>query len=136
MQSIRCQILTDAVLPYIDRDFISRQEMGHQREAGLFYTVPGCLLCNCLFSFCLQLLCFHSHLLLLKCYPQDRVIFFLDWKCQSQVVNVYNRSVCFQVQLVYVSILSVGGILGLYQDRMACCSRQDGNSIGQDGNCN
>ena len=60
----------------------------------------------------------------------------LDGKCLSQVSYVYDRPVCFQVWLVSVVSLSGGGVLVLNQDRTASFSRQDGNSVGQDGKCN
>ena len=60
----------------------------------------------------------------------------LDEKCPGQVGYVYDRLVCFQVQLVCVAGLSGGRVLVLWQDRRASSSRQDGNSIGQDGKCN
>ena len=45
-------------------------------------------------------------------------------------------TVCFQVWPVCVDGLSGGGVLVLDQDRMASFSRQDDNSVGQEGNCN
>ena len=49
---------------------------------------------------------------------------------------VFSRSVCFQEWSVCVVSLLGGGVLVLKHDRMASFSRQDGNSIGQDGKCN
>ena len=43
----------------------------------------------------------------------------LDGKCPSQVGNVYDRPVFFQVRLVYVVGLSGSGVLVLNQDRTA-----------------
>ena len=60
----------------------------------------------------------------------------LDRKCPSQVGYVYDRPVCFQVRSVSVYGLSGGEFLVLNQDRMTSSSRQDGNSIAQDGKCN
>ena len=59
----------------------------------------------------------------------------LDGECPSQVGNVYHRPVCFPVCSVSIDRLSGGKILVLIQDRMACFSGQDDNSIGQDGKC-
>ena len=50
---------------------------------------------------------------------EDWEISRLDGKCPSQVGYVYDRSVCFQVQLVSVAGLSGGGVLVLNQDRTA-----------------
>ena len=60
----------------------------------------------------------------------------LDGKCASQVDYVYDIPVCLQVRSVSVAGLSGGGILVLNQDRTGSFSRQDGNSVGQDGKCN
>ena len=60
----------------------------------------------------------------------------LDGKCASQVSYVYIRSVCFQVQSISVAGLSGGGVLVFNQDRRRGFSRQDGNSVGQDGKYN
>ena len=59
----------------------------------------------------------------------------LYWMCPSQVGYVYDRPVYFQVQSVCVHRLSDGGVLVLNQDTTASFSRQDNNSIGQDGKC-
>ena len=48
---------------------------------------------------------------------EDFEFFRLDMKCQSQVGNVYDRLVCFQVWSVSVAGLSGGGSLILKQDR-------------------
>ena len=61
---------------------------------------------------------------------EDWETFRLDGKCPSQVINVYDRPVSFQVWSVHVSGLSGGGVLVLNNDRQASSSRQDGNSIG------
>ena len=56
----------------------------------------------------------------------------LDGKCPSQVGNVCDMPVSFQLRSVYLTGLSGGGVLALYQDRTTSSSRQDGKSIGQD----
>ena len=43
--------------------------------------------------------------------------------------------VTFQVRLVSVDSVSLGGVLLLNHYRMASSSREDGNSIGQDRKC-
>ena len=48
-----------------------------------------------------------------------------DWKCPSQVGNVYDRLVYFPVWLVWVDGLSGSGVLVLNQDRTEDFSRQD-----------
>ena len=59
----------------------------------------------------------------------------LGTNCPSQVGNVYNRPVSFQILSVCVDSLLGGGVLVLNHYRTASCSRQDGNSTGQDGKC-
>ena len=59
----------------------------------------------------------------------------LDGKCLGKVSYVYDRPVHFKVWLVSLANLSEGGVLLVNQDRMASFSRQDSNSIGQDGKC-
>ena len=59
----------------------------------------------------------------------------LDRKCPSQVGNVYDRPVSFQVQSVCMYGLLGDGILVVNYDRLGSSSRQDSNSIGQDGKC-
>ena len=59
----------------------------------------------------------------------------LDRKCPSQVGNVYDRPVSFQVQWVGVYGLLGGGDLVLNHNKVESFSRPNGCSIGQDGEC-
>ena len=66
---------------------------------------------------------------------EDYETLHLDGKCPSQVGNVYNRPVSFQVRSACMYILSGGGVLVLSHDRPGTSFRQDGNHKGQDGKC-
>ena len=81
---------------------------------------PACLSCNHLVGF-VSTACLY---VFLAC-PAEMLLGLGDF----QVGYVYDRPVCFQVW-------SVCGVLIHNQDRVASFSRQDGNSIGQDGKCN
>ena len=66
----------------------------------------------------------------------DGEFYCLGEKYPSQVGYVYDRLVSFQGSLVSVHGPSAGGILVLNPDRMTKFSKQDCNTIGQDGKCN
>ena len=60
---------------------------------------------------------------------------WLDRTNQSQVSYVYDRQVSFQVGSFSADGLSEGGVLVFNDDRTTSYSRQDSNSMGQDGKC-
>ena len=64
-----------------------------------------------------------------------KMLLTLRLNCPSQVGYIYNRPVCFQVQLVCVYGLSGSDVLVLNHNRPGSSPRQDNYSIGQGGKC-
>ena len=101
------------------------------------YTVPGLFVavnsCRFLFTVCCDVFLTCSAKMLLTTV-EDLETFCLNRKYPSQVVNVYDKADSFQVQSVGVCNQSGGGVLVLNHDRPESSSRQNSNSIRQDGN--